>query len=145
MDAILYVVRTGCTWRQLPAYFPPWQTVYWYFVRWEQAKATEKILPVVRAQLRLREGRDPEPSAGLIDSQSVKGADTVGRDTRGYDAGKKVNGRKRFIVTDTLGLLLVVVVLLDTYLRTRVRFVFAEENEARALRKLIEKFNQATV
>jgi transposase len=145
VDAILYVVRTGCAWRQLPADFPPWQTVYWYFNRWEQAKATEKILPVVRAQLRVQEGRQPEPSAGLIDSQSVKGADTVSRDTRGYDAGKKINGRKRFIVTDTLGLLLVVVVLtasvltasvqdrdgakpvlLDTYLRTRVRFVFAD-------------------
>ena len=140
VDAILYVVRTGCAWRQLPADFPPWQTVYWYFNRWEQAKATEKILPVVRAQLRVQEGRHPEPSAGLIDSQSVKGADTVSRDTRGYDAGKKINGRKRFIVTDTLGLLLVVVVLtasvqdrdgakpvlLDTYLRTRVRFVFAD-------------------
>ena len=140
VDAILYVVRTGCAWRQLPADFPPWQTVYWYFVRFEQAKATEKILPVVREQLRLQQGRNPEPSAGLIDSQSVKGADTVGRDTRGYDAGKKINGRKRFIVTDTLGLLLVVVVLsagvqdrdgaksvlLDTYLRTRVRFVFAD-------------------
>ena len=100
---------------------------------------TEKILPVVRAQLRVAEGRDAEPSAGLIDSQTVKGADTVGRESRGYDAGKKVNGRKRFIVTDTLGLLLVVVVLtagrqnrdgakpalLDTRLRTRVRFVFA--------------------
>jgi transposase len=96
VDAILYVVRTGCTWRQLPADFPPWQTVYWYFNRWEQAKATEKILPVVRAQLRVQEGRNPQPSAGLIDSQSVKGADTVGRDTRGYDAGKKINGRKRF-------------------------------------------------
>jgi transposase len=109
-------------------------------VRWEQAKATEKILPVVRAQLRLQQGRNAEPSAGLIDSQSVKGADTVGRDTRGYDAGKKINGRKRFIVTDTLGLLLVVVVvaasmqdrdgakpvLLDTHLRTRARFVFAD-------------------
>jgi hypothetical protein len=60
--------------------------VYWYFNQWEQAKATEKILPVVRAQLRVQEGRNPEPSTGLIDSQSVKGADTVGRDTRGYDA-----------------------------------------------------------
>jgi transposase len=60
VDAILYVARTGCAWRQLPADFPPWQTVYWYFVRWEQAKATEKILPVVRAQLRLREGVDAE-------------------------------------------------------------------------------------
>jgi transposase len=140
VDAILYVVRTGCSWRQLPADFPPWQTVYWYFVRWEQAKVTEKILPVVRTQLRLQEGRNPEPSAGLIDSQSVQGADTVGRDTRGYDAGKKVNGRKRFIVTDTLGLLLTVVVvtasvqdrdgakpvLLSTYLGTGVRFVFAD-------------------
>ena len=140
VDAMLYVVRTGCAWRQLPADFPPWQTVYWYFMRWEQAKATEQILPVVRAQLRLQQGRDPEPSAGLVDSQSVKGADTVGRDTRGYDAGKKINGRKRFIVTDTLGLLLVVVVcaasrqdrdgakpaLLDTYLGTRVRFFFAD-------------------
>ena len=111
VDAILYVVRTGCAWRQLPADFPPWQTVYWYFNQWEQASVTEKILPAVRDQLRVQEGRNPEPSAGLIDSQSVKGADTVGRDTRGYDAGKKINGRKRFIVTDTLGLLLVVVVL----------------------------------
>jgi transposase len=140
VDAILYVVRTGCSWRQLPADFPPWQTVYWYFVRFEHAKATEKILPVVRGQLRVQEGRDPEPSAGLIDSQSVKGADTVGRESRGYDAGKRINGRKRFIVTDTLGLLLAVVVLtagvqdrdgakpvlLDTRLRTRVRFVFAD-------------------
>src|SRR3954447_7315157 len=74
---------------------PPWQTVYWYFNRWEQAKVTEKILPVVRGQLRVAEGRTPEPSAGPIDSQSVKGADTVGRESRGYDAGKKINGRKR--------------------------------------------------
>jgi hypothetical protein len=124
----------------LPADFPPWQTVYWYFVRWEQVKATEQILPVVREQLRIQEGRNPEPSAGLIDSQSVKGADTVGRDSRGYDAGRKVNGRKRFNVTDTLGLLLTFVVLsasmqdrdgakpalLATYLCTPVRFVFAD-------------------
>jgi len=140
VDAILYVVRTGCAWRQLPADFPPWQSVYGYFNQWEQARVTENILPVVRAQLRVQEGRNPLPSAGLIDSQSVKGADTVGRESRGYDAGKKVNGRKRFIVTDTLGLLLVLVVLaasvhdrdgaksvlLDTYLRTPVRFVFAD-------------------
>jgi Transposase and inactivated derivatives len=140
VDAILYVVRAGCAWRALPADFPPWQTVYWYFNRWEQQKVTEAILPIVRRQLRADEGRDPEPSAGIIDSQSVKGADTVGQDTRGYDAGKKINGRKRFIVTDTLGLLLTTMVcsasvqdrdgaksiLLDLYLRTRVRFVYAD-------------------
>jgi transposase len=141
VDAILYVVRTGCAWRQLPVDFPPWQTVYWYFNQWEQVKVTEKILPVVREQLRLQEGRNPQPSAGLIDSQSVQGADSVGRDSRGYDAGKKVNGRKRFIVTDTLGLLFTVVVvlsasvqdhdgarpaLLQAYLCTGVRFVFAD-------------------
>ncbi len=140
MDAILYVVRTGCSWRQLPADFPPWQTVYWYFGRWERAKTTEKILPVVREQVRVQEGRNPQPSAGLIDSQSVKGADTVGRDSRGYDAGKKINGRKRSIVTDPLGLLLMMMVcsagrqdrdgaktaLLATYLATAVRFVFVD-------------------
>ena len=101
---------------------------------------------MVREQLRLADGRDAEPSAGLIDSQSVKGADTVGRETRGYDAGKKINGRKRFIVTDTLGLLLIVMVctasrqdrdgaktiLLATYPTTRMRFLFADAGAALA-------------
>ena len=111
VDAILYVVRTGCAWRQLPADFPPWQTVYWYFVRWEQDRG-HRADPPGRARTAAHAG-GPQPGAerGIIDSQSVKGADTVGRDTRGYDAGKKINGRKRFIVTDTLGLLLTVVVL----------------------------------
>lgn len=110
VDAVLYVVRTGCSWRQLPADYPPWQTVYWYFVRWEKQRVTLKLLDTLRQQIRVADGREPEPSAGIIDSQSVKGADTVGADTRGYDAGKKINGRKRFIVTDTLGLLITVTV-----------------------------------
>jgi transposase len=141
VDAILYVVRTGCSWRQLPADYPPWQTVYWYFVRWEDQQVSARMLEVLREQVRTESGRDPEPSAGIIDSQSVRGADTVGRDTRGYDAGKKVNGRKRFIITDTGGLLLVVVVLAASvqdrdgakrallglyYATPRTRFVFAD-------------------
>jgi transposase len=81
------------------------------FTRWEQQRLTFRMVDALRAQVRTGEGRDPEASAGLMDSQSVKGADTVGVDTRGYDASKKINGRKRFIVTDTLGLLLVVLVL----------------------------------
>jgi transposase len=108
VNAILYLDRSGCSWRQLPSDFPPWQTVYWYFVRWEEQGVTERIIDALRQRLRTAEGRQPAPSAGVIDSQSVKAADTVGADTRGWDAGKKVNGRKRFIVTDTMGLLLVV-------------------------------------
>ncbi|GAA3082312.1 hypothetical protein GCM10017600_74440 [Streptosporangium carneum] len=108
MDAIVYVVRTCCSWRQLPADFPPWQTAYGHFVRWEDQVVTQRILDVLRRRIREKAGRDSEPSAAVIDSQSVKGADTLGAGTRGYDASKKINGRKRFVATDTLGLLLTV-------------------------------------
>jgi transposase len=141
VNAILYVVRAGCPWRYLPADLPPWQTVYWYFTRWEDAGVTEKLLATLRVKARVQQGREPQPSAGIIDSQSVKGADTVGRDSRGYDAGKKVNGRKRFIVTDTLGLLVTVTVLaaswqdrdgaktalLSAYMAAPIRHVFADQ------------------
>jgi transposase len=140
VDVILYVVRSGCSWRLLPVDFPPWQTVYWQFQQWEQRQVTERILDELREQLRLAGGRDPEPSAGVMDSQSVKAADTVGRDSRGYDAAKRINGRMRFIVTDTVGLLVVVCVmsasrqdrdgakttLLSTYLASPIRHVFAD-------------------
>ncbi|BCB75178.1 hypothetical protein Pflav_015880 [Phytohabitans flavus] len=104
-------MRAGCPWRYLPADLPPWQTVYWYFTRWEEAGVMQRLLAALRVKVRAQAGRAAEPSAGIIDSQSVKGADTVGADSRGYDAGKKINGRKRFIVTDTLGLLVTVWVL----------------------------------
>src|SRR5665811_18748 len=110
VDAILYVVRTGCSWRQLPHDFPPWDTVYWYFKRWNAEGTTDRIHNALRDAVRDAVGRDPMASAGIVDAQSVKGADTVGASSRGYDAGKKTNGRKRHIVTDTLGLLVVVLV-----------------------------------
>ncbi|GHA39713.1 hypothetical protein GCM10010372_44730 [Streptomyces tauricus] len=108
VDAIFYVVRTGCAWRQLPKDFAPWPTVYWYFTWWHDDGIVERIHDALRGQVREADGRDVEPSAGLIDSQSVRAADTVPAATRSFDAGKKVKGRKRFIVTDTLGLLLAV-------------------------------------
>ena len=110
VNAILYVVRTGCAWRLLPREFPPWQTVFWYFKRWRADGSLDRLHDALRDQLRDADGRDPMVSAAIVDAQSVKGADTVGRATRGYDGGKKVNGSKRHIVVDTLGLLLVVLV-----------------------------------
>lgn len=110
VEAILYVDQTGCSWRSLPHDFPPWDTVYWYFKRWNAEGTTDRIHDALRAAVRDAAGRDPMASAGIVDSQSVKGADTVGADSRGYDVGKKINGRKRHIVTDTLGLLIVVAV-----------------------------------
>ena len=111
VNAILYLTRTGCAWRMLPKDFPPWQTVYWYFRAWREDGTLDRLHDALREQVRAkREGRDAEPSAGTVDSQSVKGADTVSKATRGYAAGKKINGRKRHIVSDTLGLLLVVMV-----------------------------------
>jgi len=144
VDAILYVVRTGCSWRQLPADFPPWETVYGQFRRWEERQVTERIVERLREEVRVQSGRDPQPSAGIIDSQSVKGADTVGADSRGYDAGKKINGRKRFIITDTLGLLITAWVLaaswqdrdgakgalVATYTATGIRHIFADQGFA---------------
>lgn len=111
VNAILYQVRAGGSWRMLPKDFPPWETVYGYFARWRDDGTLDRLHDALREQLRSkRERRNPSPSAGIVDSQTVKGADTVGSATRGYDAGKKINGRKRHIVVDTIGLLLVVIV-----------------------------------
>jgi transposase len=110
VDAIFYLVDNGTKWRALPADFPPWSTVYNYFAAWEKAGVTQDVLDGLRDRVRLTEGRTAAPSAAIIDSQSVRAAETVGRPTRGYDAGKKINGRKRHIAVDTLGLLLCVLV-----------------------------------
>jgi transposase len=110
VNGILYLVRGGGAWRLLPKDFPPWQTVFRYFSRWRQDGTVAAIHDRLRNTVRDGEGRDPMASAGIVDAQSVKGAATVGRSSRGYDAGKKVNGRKRHVVVDTLGLLVVVLV-----------------------------------
>lgn len=110
VDAILYVVRTGCSWRQLPLDFPPWQTVFWYFALWRADGTVDRLHDALRDRVRDAAGRDLMASAAIVDAQSVKGADTVGADSRGFDAGKKVNGRKRHVVVDTTGLLLAVII-----------------------------------
>jgi len=110
VEAILYLDRTGCAWRYLPGDFPPWQTVYGYFAAWRDDGTLTRLHDALRAQVRAQAGRNPEPTAAVIDSQSVRAADTVPKATRGWDNAKKVNGRKRHIAVDTAGLLLAVVI-----------------------------------
>jgi transposase len=110
LDAIFYLVRGGIAWAALPAEFPPAKTVYGIFRRWAAAGAWARIHDALRDRARIAAGRSPLPTAAVIDSASVRGADTVPARSRGYDAGKRVNGRKRHLAVDTGGLLLAVVV-----------------------------------
>jgi transposase len=110
VDAIRYVDRTGCQWDALPVDFPPAALVKHYFTGWTRDGTVNRIHNRLREQVRIIEGRTADPSAALMDSQSVRAAETVPRTSRGYDAGKRINGTKRHIVTDTCGLLLAVLV-----------------------------------
>jgi len=105
LNAILYVTHTGVQWRYLPHDFPDWQSVYSYFRQWKKDGTLKLLHDVLRGKVRRKEGRSPQPTAGILDSQSVK--TDVEAETRGYDAGKKVKGRKRHLLVDTLGLVLV--------------------------------------
>jgi putative transposase len=112
IDAILYLVDNGCKWRALPADFPPWQTVYGLFARWSADRVLADLADRLRRLVRTAAGRDPEPSAGCMDAQSVarSAEGVVPAATSGFDAHKRVNGRKRHILADTLGLLIAVAV-----------------------------------
>jgi transposase len=112
LDAIFYLVRGGIAWAALPAEFPPAKTVYGLFRRWAAADVWVRIHDALRDRARVAAGRHPSPTAAVIDSASVRGADTVPARSRGYDAGKRVHGRKRHLAVDTGGLLLAVVVTL---------------------------------
>ncbi|MEV4974688.1 IS5 family transposase [Streptomyces scopuliridis] len=110
LDAIRYLVAGGISWRAMPADFPARGRVYAFFRRWREHGLIAEFHDRLRGRVREREGGEAEPTAGIIDAQSVRAAATVPASSRGYDGGKKVTGRKRHIVTDCLGLLLVVAV-----------------------------------
>lgn len=108
VNGILYRLRSGCAWRMLPKEYPPFQTVYEYFRNWKLDGTLLRIHDTLREAVRTQAGRNVQPSAAVLDSQSVKTTEVPGE--RGYDAGKKIKGRKRHLLTDTLGLILLVVV-----------------------------------
>jgi putative transposase len=105
LDAVFYVLKSGCPWRLLPKDFPPWKSVYDWFRKWRIDGTWERLNTAMREVLRARSSRNPRPSAGIVDSQSAK-TTGVGGEERGYDGGKKVRGRKRHLLVDTEGLVL---------------------------------------
>jgi transposase len=111
VNAIFYVTATGCQWRALPACYPNWNSVHRLHLAWSRNGTWQRVCDRLREMVRAAEGREPEPSASVIDARSVRAAATVAASSKGFDAGKKVLGRKTFGVVDTLGLLVAVLVI----------------------------------
>jgi putative transposase len=107
-NALLYIAKSGCQWRMMPINFPKWQLVYYYFRKWESYGIIENVHDTIHEKVRVGMGKEPSPSLGLMDSQSVKTSSMTLE--KGYDGNKKVNGRKRHIITDTLGFLMAIVI-----------------------------------
>jgi putative transposase len=142
VNAIFYLNREGCTWRALPHDFPPWRTVYDYFAAWKRDGTWERINGALRRQVRRAAGRPHTPSTASLDSQSVKA--TQAADSRGYDGAKKITGRKRHILVDSLGLLLAVLVTTaDVADAVAAQQVLAQATEARFPRLKVVRVDSA--
>lgn len=109
MNAILYLLKTGCQWRMIPKDFAPWESVYYYFSKWKNEGIIEELLDKLRSKVRIMAGRKESPSLGIIDSRSVKTSHHVDSD-RGLDGNKKIKGRKQHIIVDTQGNLMAIAV-----------------------------------
>lgn len=109
MNALLYITKSGIQWRMLPKEYAPWESVYYYFRKWKRDGMIEEIHDKLVEKIRIENGKNPTPSVGIVDSQSVKACNLCEGDI-GYDGGKKIKGRKRHIVVDTLGLIMITVI-----------------------------------